>query len=86
VDYRLIARPLLERLGAIRGTVELMVLRPPTLALLDVVLATAVSRGNRFTWCTSTDMARCRPAWPGRPAGRTSRPVPIRKLFLLSRD
>jgi tetratricopeptide (TPR) repeat protein len=48
VDYRLIARPLLERLGAIRGTVELMVLRPPTLALLDVVLATAVSRGKPF--------------------------------------
>ena len=48
VDYRLIACLLLERLGAIRGTVELMVLRPPTLAMLDFVLATAVSRGKPF--------------------------------------
>ena len=82
VDYRLIARPLLERLGAIRGTVELMVLRPPTLAMLDFVLATAVSRGKPFHVVHFDGHG----ALPARPAGQTrpggaSRPLPIRKLF-----
>ena len=31
VGYRMIARPLLERLEAVRGQVDLVVLRPPTL-------------------------------------------------------
>ena len=34
VGYRLIARPLLERLAAVRGSVDLVVLRPPTLGHL----------------------------------------------------
>jgi hypothetical protein len=31
VGFRMVARPLLERLEAVRGRVELVVLRPPTL-------------------------------------------------------
>ena len=34
VGFRMIARPLLERLAAVRGQVELVVLRPPTLEAL----------------------------------------------------
>jgi hypothetical protein len=34
VGFRMIARPLLERLDAVRGTVEMVVLRPPTLDAL----------------------------------------------------
>ncbi len=39
VGYQMIARPLLERLDAVRGNVDLVVLRPPTLDHLREVLA-----------------------------------------------
>ncbi|OLT30517.1 hypothetical protein BJF83_24720 [Nocardiopsis sp. CNR-923] len=48
VSYRLIARPLLERLEAVRGKVDLIVLRPPTLDRLQEVLEQAVREGRPF--------------------------------------
>jgi tetratricopeptide (TPR) repeat protein len=48
VGYQMIARPLLERLDAVRGRVELEVLRPPTLEALQVRLAAAVAEGRPF--------------------------------------
>ncbi|MFD6095912.1 tetratricopeptide repeat protein [Nocardiopsis flavescens] len=48
VGYRLIARPLLERLEAVRGKVDLVVLRPATLDRLREVLAQAVREGRPF--------------------------------------
>lgn len=41
VGYQMIARPLLRRLAAVRGPVELEVLRPPTLEALDSALRSA---------------------------------------------
>jgi len=43
VGFRMIARPLLERLEAVRGQVELVVLRPPTLDALEHTLAEAAA-------------------------------------------
>jgi tetratricopeptide (TPR) repeat protein len=48
VGYRMIARPLLERLDAVRGQVDLVVLRPPTLDMLARVLREAREAGNPF--------------------------------------
>ncbi|QKW20922.1 tetratricopeptide repeat protein [Kitasatospora sp. NA04385] len=48
VGYRMIARPLLHRLEAVRGSVELVVLRPPTLERLGEVLAEARAAGRPF--------------------------------------
>ncbi|WP_319053987.1 tetratricopeptide repeat protein [Streptomyces europaeiscabiei] len=48
VGYRMIARPLLERLAAVRGQVELVVLRPPSLARLREVLQEALEAGEPF--------------------------------------
>ena len=48
VGYQMIARPLLERLEAVRGQVELVVLRPPTLGALGGVLGEAVAAGRPF--------------------------------------
>ncbi|MFI6849490.1 tetratricopeptide repeat protein [Kitasatospora sp. NBC_00085] len=48
VGYRMIARPLLHRLGAISGEVDLVVLRPPTLDRLEEVLAAARAAGEPF--------------------------------------
>lgn len=48
VGYRIIARPLLERLSAVRGRVELVVLRPPTIDRLRQVLAEAREAGEPF--------------------------------------
>ncbi|MFE6946295.1 tetratricopeptide repeat protein, partial [Streptomyces chartreusis] len=48
VGYQMIARPLLERLAAVRGHVELVVLRPPTLKRLQEVLAAAREAGEPF--------------------------------------
>ena len=48
VGYQMVARPLLERLAAVRGDVEFTVLRPPTFnALADTVLQ-AVEAGEPF--------------------------------------
>ncbi|MYV55432.1 tetratricopeptide repeat protein [Streptomyces sp. SID3212] len=48
VGYQMIARPLLRRLEAVRGSVELVVLRPPTLERLGEVLAEAREAGEPF--------------------------------------
>ena len=48
VEFRMIARPLLERLEAVRGSVDLVVLRPPTLDALAGTLAEAADVGERF--------------------------------------
>jgi tetratricopeptide (TPR) repeat protein len=44
VGYQMIARPLMERLSAVRGQVELEVLRPPTLEALTDQLKAAADR------------------------------------------
>jgi len=48
VGFRMIARPLLERLAAVRGNVDLVVLRPPTLDALAQTLAEAEAAGEPF--------------------------------------
>ena len=48
IGYQMIARPLLERLDAVRGQVDLVVLRPPTLEALREILAEAASAGEPF--------------------------------------
>ncbi|MET7687880.1 CHAT domain-containing protein [Streptomyces sp. NPDC005483] len=48
VGYQMIARPLLRRLEAVRGNVELVVLRPPTLDQLREVLDGARAAGKPF--------------------------------------
>ena len=48
VGYRMIARPLLDRLEAVRGRVDLVVLRPPTLETLEQVLTGAAEAGEPF--------------------------------------
>jgi tetratricopeptide (TPR) repeat protein len=48
VGFRMIARPLLERLEAVRGQVELVVLRPPTLEALAGTLSHAEAAGEPF--------------------------------------
>ncbi|WUH95903.1 tetratricopeptide repeat protein [Streptomyces sp. NBC_00433] len=48
VGYQMIARPLLRRLEAVRGSVELVVLRPPTLERLQEALAEAREAGEPF--------------------------------------
>ncbi|MFD7403575.1 tetratricopeptide repeat protein [Streptomyces sp. NPDC059866] len=48
VGYQMIARPLLRRLAAVRGQVELVVLRPPTLEHLQQVLGQAREAGEPF--------------------------------------
>ena len=48
IGYQMIARPLLERLNAVRGQVDLAVLRPPTLEALRDALAEAAAAGDPF--------------------------------------
>ncbi|MEV6002568.1 CHAT domain-containing protein, partial [Streptomyces griseomycini] len=48
VGYQMIARPLLGRLAAVRGQVEVVVLRPPTLEHLQQVLTQAREAGEPF--------------------------------------
>jgi tetratricopeptide (TPR) repeat protein len=48
VEYQMIARPLLKLLGAVRGAVDLVVLRPPTLDALAETLAKAAAAGDPF--------------------------------------
>ena len=54
VGYRLVARPLLDRLGAVHGEVDLVVLRPPTLGALRDALERAAAAGNHSRSCIST--------------------------------
>jgi hypothetical protein len=48
VGFRMVARPMLERLDAVRGQVDLVVLRPPTLDELQAALAEATAAGEPF--------------------------------------
>jgi tetratricopeptide (TPR) repeat protein/tRNA A37 threonylcarbamoyladenosine biosynthesis protein TsaE len=48
VRYRMVARPLLERLDLVRGAVDVVVLRPPTLAALREALSVAMTAGRPF--------------------------------------
>jgi hypothetical protein len=48
VGYQMIARPLVRRLEAVRGEVDLVVLRPPTLERLVEVLGEAAAAGEPF--------------------------------------
>ena len=48
VGYQMVARPLLERLTAVRGQVDLTVLRPPTFDTLGLVAKQAADAGEPF--------------------------------------
>ncbi|MGD0245287.1 MAG: CHAT domain-containing protein [Streptosporangiaceae bacterium] len=48
VGYQMIARPLMRRLEAVRGLVEVDVLRPPTLEALTATLHAARKAGNPY--------------------------------------
>jgi tetratricopeptide (TPR) repeat protein len=48
VGYRMIARPLLGRLAPVRDAVDLVVLRPPTLAALGAELSVAAAAGSPY--------------------------------------
>ena len=48
VGYQMVARPLMERLEAVRGQVDLTVLRPPTFDALDQALRQAAEAGEPF--------------------------------------
>ncbi len=48
VGYQMVARPLLERLEAVRGEVDLTVLRPPTLEALRAAVKRAADAGEPF--------------------------------------
>jgi WD40 repeat protein/tetratricopeptide (TPR) repeat protein len=48
VGYQMIARPLLRRLAAVRGQVDVVVLRPPTLDALQTELRAARAAGEPF--------------------------------------
>ena len=48
VGYRMVARPLVERLEAVRGEVELTVLRPPTFDALAAMVKQAADAGKPF--------------------------------------
>ena len=55
VGYQMVARPLLERLDAVRGEVALTVLRPPTFdALRQARDGRRPMRVSRSMWCIST--------------------------------
>ena len=48
VSYQMVARPLLQRLDAVRGEVELTVLRPPTFRALREAVRQAADAGQPF--------------------------------------
>src|SRR6185369_6172116 len=48
VGYQMVARPLLERLDAVRGEVDLTVLRPPTFDALRSAVKQAAGAGEPF--------------------------------------
>jgi tetratricopeptide (TPR) repeat protein len=48
VSYQMVARPLLERLDAVRGEVDLTVLRPPTFGSLRRAVTAASAAGEPF--------------------------------------
>ena len=48
VGYRMIARPLLGRIAPVRGAIDLVVLRPPTLQALRTELSAAAAAGTPY--------------------------------------
>ncbi|TAX63352.1 tetratricopeptide repeat protein [Rhizobium ruizarguesonis] len=48
VGYQMVARPLMERLSAVSGRVDLDVLRPPTFEAFRTALATAAAEGRPY--------------------------------------
>jgi CHAT domain len=68
VGYRMIARPLLERLEAVRGAVDLVVLRPPTLEALRTELTAAGAAGAPYQVVHFDGHG----VMPGRPGGAAS--------------
>jgi len=65
VGYQMVARPLLERLDAVRGEVDLTVLRPPAFDALRQVLKQAADAGEPFHVVHFDGHG----VMPGRPAG-----------------
>ena len=65
VGYQMVARPLLERLDAVRGEVALTVLRPPTFEALQQAVTQAAETGEPFHVVHFDGHG----AMPGRPAG-----------------
>ena len=65
VGYQMVARPLLERLDAVRGEVDLTVLRPPTFDALGEAVRQAAEAGEPFHVVHFDGHG----AMPGRPAG-----------------
>jgi tetratricopeptide (TPR) repeat protein len=65
VGYQMVARPLLERLDAVRGEVALTVLRPPTLDALGQAVTQAAEAGEPFHVVHFDGHG----VMPGRPAG-----------------
>src|SRR5579863_1627768 len=65
VGYQMVARPLLERLDAVRGEVSLTVLRPPTFEALRQAVTGAAGAGEPFHVVHFDGHG----AMPGRPVG-----------------
>jgi hypothetical protein len=65
VGYQMVARPLLERLDAVRGEVDLTVLRPPTFDALHQAVKQAADAGVPFHVVHFDGHG----VMPGRPAG-----------------
>ena len=73
VGYQMVARPLLERLEAVRGEVDLTVLRPPTFDALGQAVRRAADAGEPFHVVHFDGHG----AMPGR-SGRRGRPGAVR--------
>jgi tetratricopeptide (TPR) repeat protein len=69
VGYQMVARPLMERLAAVRGEVELTVLRPPTFKALRQAVLQAADSGKPFHVVHFDGHG----AMPGRPVGGAER-------------
>ena len=69
VGYQMVARPLLERLDAVRGEVDLTVLRPPTFDALRQAVKQAADAGEPFHVVHFDGHG----VMPGRPAGGAGR-------------
>ena len=73
VGYQMVARPLLERLEAVRGEVDLTVLRPPTFDALRQTVEQAADAGEPFHVVHFDGHG----AMPGRPEGAAGAPLAV---------